>query len=112
MYLSNYTNRADLSQLAVAIVTILSGKVDEKDWSFTDESGKPREGTAYTQKAKLEVMGFAYPFKVKLENKADAYAPGEYVLDLASMVTVNKEIAALGKFHVLVPLKAAVAAKA
>jgi hypothetical protein len=107
MNLTHYSNRFDPSLLAVAIVTILAAKVDEKPWEFTDETGKARQGTAYTQKAKLEVMGFAYPFKVKLENPAQAWPVGEYVLDLAAMLGVNKEQANLGKFHVLVPMKAA-----
>ena len=62
---------------------------------------------SYTQKAKLEVGGFAYPIKIKLEQKADAYAEGEYLMDLASMVTVNKDAVFLSKFHKLIPLKAA-----
>jgi hypothetical protein len=112
MFISNHLPRLDLAQLAVAIVTVLASKVDEKPWDFIDDSGKKREGTTRSQKAKLEVAGFAYPYKVRLEDGQPPYAAGEYVLDLAAMVQVNKEAVNLSKFPVLLPMKAAAAAKA
>jgi hypothetical protein len=116
MNLKTYSHRFDQAQLAVAIVTVLSATVVTKPWQFTDDQGKERTGATRTQKAKLEVLGFAYPFVVRLEEEQAPYPVGEYVLDLASMLQVNKEKAQLGKAHVLVPMQsvkepAAVAAK-
>ncbi|HEY1138424.1 MAG TPA: single-stranded DNA-binding protein [Xanthomonadaceae bacterium] len=71
-------------------VTVLSAQVEERSGTFTDDSGKHREFNTRKQKAKLEVGGFAYPFDVRLENGQQPYAPGEYVLDAAAMLTVNK----------------------
>ena len=112
MNLKTYSHRFDPSMLALAIVTILAAKVDEKPWEFTDDQGKQRTGSTRSQKAKLEVNGFAYPYKVRLEESQPAYAPGEYVLDLAAMCQVNKEAVNLSKFPVLLPLAAHAAAKA
>lgn len=111
MYLSNHLPRLDLAQLAVAIVTILAGP-KSKPYSFKDDKGDLREGETVYQQAKLEVAGFAYPYKVRLEDGQQAYAQGEYVLDLAAMVQVNKEAVNLAKFPVLIPLKAVAAAAA
>jgi hypothetical protein len=82
-------------------VTILSAKVEERSGTFTDDSGKERDFTTRKQKAKLEVGGFAYPFDVRLENGQQSYAPGEYVLDPAAMLTVNKGALNWARFPVL-----------
>ncbi|MFD0727051.1 single-stranded DNA-binding protein [Lysobacter brunescens] len=82
-------------------VSVLSANVEERKGTFTDDSGKDREFTTRKQKAKLEVGGFAYPFDVRLENGQQPYAPGEYLLDPAAMLTVNKGALNWGRFPVL-----------
>ena len=47
MMLKNVLSRLDASDLYIALVTILPGKVDEKPWDFTDDNGKRREGVSY-----------------------------------------------------------------
>jgi hypothetical protein len=78
MYMSNHLPRLDLAQLAIAIVTILSGTADERGGTFTDDAGKERAYNVRSQKAKLEVAGFAYPYKVRLEEGQQPYPAGEY----------------------------------
>lgn len=104
MNLKTYSHRFDPSLLAMAIVTILSETVVSKPWDFVDDSGKQRSGATRTQKARLEVMGFAYPFLVRLEDEQQPHPKGDYVLDLAAMLQVNKEKAQLAKAHVLLPM--------
>ena len=107
MNLQSIINRISATDLLVAVVFIRDDKVCEKPWDFTDDTGKQRNGVTLWQNARVEHDGFAYPFKVKLENKADAYPAGEYIIDLASMLTFNKEAMFLTKFHKLVPVKPA-----
>ncbi|MCC8363258.1 single-stranded DNA-binding protein [Lysobacter sp. A6] len=109
MNLKTYSHRFDPSLLAVAIVTVLSNQVVTKPWEFVDDQGKTRTGATRTQKAKLEVQGFAYPFVIRLEEEQAAWPVGEYVLDVAAMLQVNKEKAQLSKAHYLVPLLPATA---
>lgn len=110
MFLSNHLQRLDLGLLAAAIVTVLAD-AKSKPYDFTDEkTGEKRTGATVGQAAKLEVNGFAYPFRVRLEEGQSPWPRGEYVLDLAAMLQVNKESISLSKYPVLVPLK--VAAKA
>lgn len=106
MFLSNHLQRLDLSTLAAAVVTILSAQAKSKPYDFKDEkTGEQRSGVTTGQAAKLEVNGFAYPFRVRLEDGQAAWPVGEYVLDLAAMLQVNKENITLSKYPVLVALK-------
>lgn len=105
MFLSNHLPRLDLGALAAAIVTILSAEPKSRDWNMKDENGEERSGTIRSQSAKLEVNGFAYPYKVRLEDGQSPWPVGEYVLDLAAMCQVNKESINLSKYPVLVALK-------
>lgn len=82
-------------------VSVLSAQVEERSGTFEDDNGKQRDFTTRKQKAKLEVGGFAYPFDVRLENGQQPYAPGDYVLDAAAMLTVNKGALNWGRFPVL-----------
>ena len=91
MNAQSLATRFDPALLSLAVITILGG-VEKKPWEMTGADGKQFTGTSFTQKAKLEVGGFAYPFKVKLQNPEDAYPVGEYVLDVAAMLTVQKEV--------------------
>ena len=85
MFLSNHLQRLDLSTLAAAVVTILSAQAKSKPYDFKDEkTGEQRSGVTTGQAAKLEVNGFAYPFRVRLEDGQAAWPVGEYVLDLAA----------------------------
>ncbi|AMJ56649.1 MULTISPECIES: single-stranded DNA-binding protein [Stenotrophomonas] len=91
-------------------VTILSAEVTERKGTFEDDSGKERAYTTRKQKAKLEAGGFGYPYDVRLEEGQTAYPVGEYVMDTASMIQVNKGTANWSKFPALV--RATVPAKA
>ena len=92
--------------MSVIKVTVLSAQVDERDGTFEGRSGEQINYTTRKQKAKLEVGGFAYPFDVRLESGQRAYPVGEYLLDMASMVTVNRGALNLSKYTALVPFKA------
>lgn len=91
-------------------VTVIKGTVEEKSGTFKDNDGKDREYTTRKQKAKIEAAGFAYPFDVRLEDGERAYPEGEYLLDVDSMLQVNKGVAVLGKYTKLIPANKARAA--
>ncbi|OLG43458.1 single-stranded DNA-binding protein, partial [Xanthomonas oryzae pv. oryzae] len=44
-----------------------------------------------------------YPYEARLEDGQNPFAPGEYELDVAGMLQVNKGNIALGKFAKLKP---------
>lgn len=87
-------------------VTVLSAQVDEREGTFEGKDGEQIKYTTRKQKSKLEVGGFAYPFDVRLEDGQKAYPPGEYHLDMASMLTVNRGVLNVSKYTALVPFKA------
>lgn len=87
-------------------VTILPGTVVTKNGSFEDDKGKERSYTTRVQKARAEANGFAYPLDVRLQDDQEPYPVGEYVMDFAAMVEINKGKLNLSKFHVLAPLAA------
>jgi len=93
-------------------VTVLSAEVDERGGTFKDDEGKDRAYTTRKQKAKLEAGGFAYPFDVRLEVGQQAYAAGDYELDVESMAQVNKGVLSLSKFTALRSFKTATRAAA
>uniref|UniRef100_UPI003DA03445 single-stranded DNA-binding protein n=1 Tax=Xanthomonas oryzae TaxID=347 RepID=UPI003DA03445 len=79
-------------------VTVLNSEVDERGGTFEDDKGKERSYTTRKQKCRLEVDGFVYPYEARLEDGQKPFAPGEYELDVAGMLQVNKGNIALGKF--------------
>ncbi|PPT53124.1 single-stranded DNA-binding protein [Xanthomonas arboricola] len=87
-------------------VTVLNSEVDERGGTFEDEKGKERSYTTRKQKCRLEVDGFVYPYEARLEDGQKAFLPGEYELDVAGMLQVNKGNIALGKFAKLKPRQA------
>lgn len=87
-------------------VTVLSAQVDERDGTFEGRNGESINYTTRKQKAKLEAGGFAYPFDVRLEDGQRAYPVGEYLLDMPSMISVNRGALNLSKYTALVPFKA------
>ncbi|MGH8040316.1 MAG: single-stranded DNA-binding protein [Pseudomonas sp.] len=86
-------------------VTVLKSTIDERRGTFKDDEGKDREYTTRKQKAKLEAGGFAYPFDVRLDEGQAAYPEGDYVIDFASMVQVNKGVLNLSKYTALIPVQ-------
>lgn len=87
-------------------VTILSTNIDEKSGTFEDDAGKERSYTTRKQKAKLEAGGFAYPYDVRLENGQQPFPLGEYLMDTAAMLAVNKAAHTFSRFPVLRPIEA------
>lgn len=83
-------------------VTVLSNQVEERSGTFEDDSGKERSYTTRKQKAKVEAGGFAYPYDVRLEQGQAAWPVGEYVMDTAAMVGINKGVHNFSKYAVLV----------
>ena len=50
----------------------------------------------------MEAGGFAYPYDVRLEDGQAAWPVGEYVMDTAAMVGINKGVHNFSKYAVLV----------
>lgn len=88
------------------IVEVFPGSVDERSGTFKDDEGNEREYTTRKQEAKLETMGFAYPYQVRLDKGQAPFAPGRYRMVVGKMLTVNKGAHAVSKFPVLEPLAA------
>ncbi len=88
-----------------ARVSILSNVPKTKSGTFKNDRGEDVEYTTVTQKARLEVNGFAYPYDVRLEEDQSAWQVGDYLLDLAAMVEVKNNKIGLSKFASLVPIK-------
>lgn len=79
-------------------VTVLSAQVEEREGTFVDDAGKERKYTTRKQKCRIEAGGFAYPYEARLEEGEKGYLPGDYDLDVDSMLQVNKGNIQLGKF--------------
>lgn len=86
------------------IVEVFPGSVDERSGTFKNDAGDSVEYTTRKQLAKLESMGFVYPYDVRLEKGQAPFQPGRYRLNLAKMLTVNKGAHNVSKFPVLEPL--------
>lgn len=86
-------------------VTVLDANPIERSGEFDGRDGEKISYTTRKQKAKIEAGGFAYPFDVRLEDGQRPYPVGAYTLDVGAMLQVNKGVASLGKFTVLVPVK-------
>lgn len=86
-------------------VTILNAEPKERSGEFEGRDGESIKYTTRKQSARLEVGGFAYPFDVRLEDGQRPYPVGPYTLDVASMLSVTKGVASLGKYTVLTPAK-------
>ena len=87
-------------------VTVLSAKIIEFTGNFKGRDGEDIEYTTRKQDARLESAGFAYPYDVRLEEGEEAYALGDYELDVDRMVTVNKKTHSIDKYTKLKPLDA------
>lgn len=87
------------------VVTVLEANPVERSGEFDGRAGEKISYTTRKQKAKIETGGFAYPFDVRIEDGQKPYPVGVYHLDVASMLSVNKGVASLGKYAVLVPAK-------
>ena len=85
--------------------TVLPGEPKQRDGDFTNERGENVKYSKTTQATRLEVNGFAYPYDVRLEKGQPPYPPGDYTLDLAAMLQINKGSHSLSKYAVLRPLK-------
>ncbi len=92
-------------------VTVLSATVDERNGTFTDDSGKERPFTTRKQKGKIEYDGYVVPYAVRLEQGQTAYSSGEYELAVDEMFQVNKEVASLSKYTRLRKLTPAASSK-
>lgn len=88
------------------IVHVFPGKVEERQGQFTNDKGEKVDYETVTQSARLEVNGFAYPYKVRLEKDQPPYAAGRYRLALEHMLEVNKERHGIKKYPVLEPFAA------
>jgi len=84
-----------------AKVTVLDSQIAERGGTFEGNKGEQISYTTRKQKGKVEVGGFAYPLDVRLEDGQPAYPVGEYELDIAAMLQVNKGVMSLSKFTVL-----------
>lgn len=84
-----------------AKVTVLDSQVNERGGTFEGNKGEQISYTTRKQKGRVEVGGFAYPLDIRLEDGQAAYPVGDYELDIASMLQVNKGVMSLGKFTVL-----------
>jgi len=89
------------------IVEVFPGSVDERSGTFKDDSGEQREYTTRKQAGKLETMGFAYPYEIRLDKGQAPFAPGRYRMVVGKMLTVNKGAHNVSKFPVLEPIKGA-----
>lgn len=87
-------------------VTVLSAHVEEREGTFEGRGGDQINYTTRKQKAKLEAGGFAYPFDVRLEQGQKAYPVGDYLLDMDSMISVNRGSLNLNKYTALLPAPA------
>lgn len=85
------------------IVTVLDANPIERSGEFDGRDGEKISYTTRKQKAKIEAGGFAYPYDVRIEDGQKPYPVGVYRLDVAAMLAVNKGVASLGKYTVLVP---------
>jgi len=92
---------------STAKVTVLDSQIAERGGTFEGNKGEQINYTTRKQKGRIEVGGFAYPIDIRLEDGQPAYAVGDYELDIASMLQVNKGVMSLSKFTALRPLKAA-----
>lgn len=86
-------------------VTVLDASPIERSGEFDGRDGEKISYTTRKQKAKIEAGGFAYPYDVRIEDGQKPYPVGVYHLDVAAMLAVNKGVASLGKYTVLVPVK-------
>lgn len=84
-------------------VTILDANVVSKPYSFKNDQGETVEGSTRSQKAKLEIGGFAYPYQVRIEGDGAGYPLGVYDLDLAAMAEVKNGKLGVSKYAVLKP---------
>lgn len=94
------------------IIEVFPGSVDERSGSFKNDAGEDVQYTTRKQAAKLETMGFVYPYEVRLDKGQAAFAPGRYRMVPGKMLTVNKGVHAFSKFAVLEPLPAPSASRA
>lgn len=94
------------------IVHVFPGKVEERDGDFTNDKGEQVSYSTRKQAARLEVNGFAYPYKVKLEKDQPAYDPGRYRMAVERMLEINKEVHGISKYPILEPLPVAASASA
>lgn len=86
------------------IVEIFPGSVDERSGEFKNDDGELVSYTTRKQGAKLETMGFVYPYDVRLDKGQAPFAPGRYRMVTGKMLTVNKGVHGFSKFAVLEPL--------
>lgn len=86
-----------------AKVTVLDSHVNERGGTFEGNKGEQISYTTRKQKGRVEVGGFAYPLDIRLEDGQPPYPVGDYELDIASMLQVNKGVMSLSKFTVLRP---------
>lgn len=86
-------------------VTVLDANPIERSGEFDGRDGEKIQYTTRKQKAKIEAGGFAYPYDVRIEDGQKPYPVGVYTLDVGAMLQVNKGVASLGKYTVLVALK-------
>ncbi|MBD8634472.1 single-stranded DNA-binding protein [Stenotrophomonas sp. CFBP 13725] len=84
-----------------AKVTVLDSQVAERGGTFEGNKGEQISYTTRKQKGRIEVGGFAYPVDIRLEDGQPPYAVGDYELDIASMLQVNKGVMSLSKFTAL-----------
>ena len=91
----------------IAKVTILDSQIAERGGTFEGNKGEQISYTTRKQKGRIEVGGFAYPLDVRLEDGQAAFPVGDYELDIASMLQVNKGVMSLSKFTALRPLSKA-----
>lgn len=87
------------------VCTVLDGNPVERSGEFDGRDGEKISYTTRKQKGKLECGGFAYPYDIRIEDGQNPYPPGVYTFDVASMISVNKGVASLGKYTVLTPKK-------
>lgn len=85
--------------------TILPGDAKTREGEFNNDRGEAVKYSKTTQASRVEVNGFAYPYDVRLEKGQPPHKPGEYELDLAAMLEINKGNHSLSKYAVLRPLK-------
>lgn len=86
------------------IVEVFPGSVDERSGTFKNDAGEDVQYTTRKQSAKLETLGFVYPYEVRLDKGQAPFPPGRYRLVVAKMLTVNKGAHQVSKFPVLEPL--------
>lgn len=86
------------------IVEVFPGSVDERSGTFKNDDGDEVSYTTRKQSAKLETMGFVYPYDVRLDKGQSPFPAGRYRMNVAKMLTVNKGAHLFSKYPVLEPL--------